>query len=222
MAATRKKPVKRAPKPRTPARVKKRRTKTRSHHHPELWGLGMVAVGLFLATVLWLGWDGGAVGAHGRRRARTEPSVVPPTCFRSCSSRVGALMLVRSEIVDLKPFRTGLVVGAFGLMIALGRDQGGAIGGALGGGLAHVLGETGALIVGVALFVAGVLLFTGASAGAVLRRSGTAMRRAGNAARRSFDSEGRRRAGSVPRIRRTSTSRRLAAGPSTRSRATPT
>ena len=50
---------------------------------------------------------------------------------------VGALMLVRSEIVDLKPFRTGLVVGAFGLMIALGRDQGGAIGGALGGGLAQ-------------------------------------------------------------------------------------
>ena len=68
---------------------------------------------------------------------------------------VGVLMLVRSEIVDLKPFRTGLAVGAFGLMIALGRDEGGAIGGALGGGLAHVIGDTGALIVGVALFIAG-------------------------------------------------------------------
>ena len=86
-------------------------------------------------------------------------------------------MLVRSRLVDLKPFRTGLVVGAFGLMIALGRDEGGAIGGALGGGLAHVIGETGALIVGVALFIAGTLLFTGASAGAVLRRSGTAVRK---------------------------------------------
>ena len=96
-------------------------------------------------------------------------------------------MLVRSRLVDLKPFRTGLVVGAFGLMIALGRDEGGAIGGALGGGLAHVIGDTGALIVGVALFIAGTLLFTGASAGAVLRRSGTAMRNAGNAARRSLD-----------------------------------
>ena len=66
MAVTRKKPAKRAPKPRTPARVKQRppkTRKTRSHHHPELWGLGMVAVGLFLATVLWFGWDGGAVGA---------------------------------------------------------------------------------------------------------------------------------------------------------------
>ena len=96
-------------------------------------------------------------------------------------------MLVRSKIVDLKPFRTGLVVGAFGLMIALGRDEGGQIGGALGGGLAHVIGDTGALIVGVALFIAGTLLFTGASAGAVLRRSGTAVRRAGSAARRTFD-----------------------------------
>ena len=100
---------------------------------------------------------------------------------------VGGLMLVRSKIVDLKPFRTGLVVGAFGLMIALGRDEGGAVGGALGGGLAHVIGETGALIVGVALFIAGTLLFTGGSAGAVLRGSGSAMRRAGGAARRTFD-----------------------------------
>ncbi len=96
-------------------------------------------------------------------------------------------MLVRSKLVDLKPFRTGLVVGAFGLMIALGRDEGGAIGGAIGGGLAHVIGETGALIVGVGLFIAGTLLFTGASAGSLLRRSGTAVRKAGGAARRSFD-----------------------------------
>ena len=96
-------------------------------------------------------------------------------------------MLVRSKLVDLKPFRTGLVIGAFGLMLALGRDQGGAIGGGLAGGLANVVGETGVLIVGIALFVAGTLLFTGGSAGAVLRTSGGAMRRAGGAARRSFD-----------------------------------
>ena len=129
MAATRKKPVKRAPKPRLPARVKKRRTKTRSHHHPELWGLGMVAVGLFLATVLWLRWDGGAVGAQvadGLHRAFGAAAYVIPLVLIV----VGGLMLVRSKIVDLKPFRTGLAVGAFGLMLALGRDEGGAVGGA--------------------------------------------------------------------------------------------
>ena len=146
----------------------------------------MVAVGLFLATVLWLGWDGGTVGAtvvDGLHDAFGVAAYLIPLVLIS----VGVLMLVRSRLVDLKPFRTGLVVGAFGLMIALGRDEGGAIGGALGGALAHVIGETGALIVGVALFIAGTLLFTGASAGAVLRRSGSAMRNAGNAARRSLD-----------------------------------
>ena len=85
MATTRKKPVKRAPKPRTPARVKKRRTKTRSHHHPELWGLGMVAVGLFLATVLWLGWDGGAVGEQTVVDGLHGAFGGAPTFFRSCS-----------------------------------------------------------------------------------------------------------------------------------------
>ena len=146
----------------------------------------MVAVGLFLATLLWLGWDGGAVGAQvvvGLHGAFGAAAYGIPLVLLA----VGGLMLVRSKIVDLKPFRTGLAVGAFGLMLALGRDEGGAIGGALGGGLAHVIGDTGALIVGVALFIAGTLLFTGASAGAVLRRSGTALRSVGSAARRSFD-----------------------------------
>ena len=135
---------------------------------------------------------------------------------------LGGLMLVRSTLVDLKPFRTGLVVGAFGLMIALGRDEGGAIGGALGGGLAHVIGETGALIVGVALFIAGTLLFTGASAGAVLRRSGTrgaarGQRRPALARQRRDASErsGRRR------LRRRARAR-PDARPSTPPRATPT
>ncbi len=146
----------------------------------------MVAVGVFLATLLWLGWDGGAVGeetASGLHRTFGAAAYVVPLALLG----IGGLMLVRSKLVDIKPFRTGLVLGAFGLMLALGRDQGGAIGGALAGGLANVVGETGVLIVGVALFIAGTLLFTGGSAGAVLRSSGGAMRRAGGAARRSFD-----------------------------------
>ncbi len=146
----------------------------------------MVAVGVFLATLLWFGWDGGAVGeetASGLQRTFGAASYVIPLALLG----IGGLMLVRSKLVDIKPFRTGLVLGAFGLMLALGRDQGGAIGGALAGGLANVVGETGVLIIGVALFVAGTLLFTGGSAGAVLRSSGGAVRRAGGAARRSFD-----------------------------------
>ncbi|MEO5632697.1 DNA translocase FtsK, partial [Gaiella sp.] len=199
MSRTRKKPARRATgkpratgrrrsaaKLRAPARTTTRATKTRSHHHPELWGLGMVAVGAFLATLLWFGWDGGPVGeatADGLHSAFGSASYVIPLVLLG----LGALMLVRSKLVDLKPFRTGLAIGAFGLMLALGRDQGGMIGSGLAGGLANFVGETGVLIVGGALLLAGTLLFTGGSAGAVLRTSGGAMRRAGGAARRSFD-----------------------------------
>ena len=62
MAATKKK---RPLKPRTPSRVKKRTRKrkgARGHHHPELVGLGLAATGLFLASLLYLGWEGGLVG----------------------------------------------------------------------------------------------------------------------------------------------------------------
>jgi S-DNA-T family DNA segregation ATPase FtsK/SpoIIIE len=177
---------KRALKPRTPARVRKKTRRIRSHHHPELWGLGMVAVGLFLAVVLWLGWDGGPVGEHVTDWL-DQGLGLAAYALPLLLCGVGGLMLVRSALVDVRPFRTGLVVGAVGLAIALGKDHGGAVGSALGGGLANVVGETGALILGVTLLLAGALLVSGASAGAVLRRSGHAVRRAGSAARRSLE-----------------------------------
>src|SRR4051812_20812445 len=63
MAAT-KRPRKASP--RTPSRVKKRTTKRKkarshAHHHPELIGLGLGALGIFLAAVLWFGFSGGPV-----------------------------------------------------------------------------------------------------------------------------------------------------------------
>ena len=49
---------------RVPSRVKRRKraAKERSHHHPELIGLGLVAAGLFLSTLVYLGWEGGTGG----------------------------------------------------------------------------------------------------------------------------------------------------------------
>src|SRR6185436_11406063 len=53
-------------RPKTPSRVKKRTPRTprkaRGHHHPELIGLGLAAFGLFMASVLYFGWNGGYVG----------------------------------------------------------------------------------------------------------------------------------------------------------------
>jgi S-DNA-T family DNA segregation ATPase FtsK/SpoIIIE len=146
----------------------------------------MLTVGLFLATVLWLGWDGGIVGAkisEWLRDAAGAAAYVLPLALIG----IGGLMLVRSALVDFKPFRTGVAVGSAGLMVALGQEHGGVLGSLLGGALAKVVGETGAMIIGGALCFAGVLLLSGASAGALLRRSGHAMHRAGAAARRSLD-----------------------------------
>ncbi len=146
----------------------------------------MVAVGLVLATVVDLGWDGGVVGgkvADGLRSAAGEAAYVVPLALVG----VGALMLVRSELVDFRPFQTGLGICALGLLIALGSDAGGFLGRVLGGGLAHLIGGTGSVILGSALLLGGTLLITGASAGAVLRRSGHVIRLAGIAAKRSLE-----------------------------------
>jgi DNA segregation ATPase FtsK/SpoIIIE, S-DNA-T family len=173
-------------KPRSPARVRKRRKKTRGHHHPELWGLGLVTAGLILATVVWLGWDGGPVGSHVSGWLDDALGAAAPLVPAALIG-IGGLMLVRSSLVDLRPFRTGLVIGLVGVMVALGEENGGALGAALGGGLARIVGGAGSLIVGTALVLAGLLLVTGASAGALLRRSGHAVRQASTAARRSLE-----------------------------------
>jgi S-DNA-T family DNA segregation ATPase FtsK/SpoIIIE len=187
MATRKKRRSTRAPKPRSPARVRKRAKKTRGHHHPELWGLGLVATGLVLATVLWLGWDGGPVGSHVADWLDEWLGAAAPLVPLALLG-VGGLMLVRSTLIDVRPFRTGLAIGLLGLMIALGEDHGGRLGAFLGGGLARVIGEAGAMIVGSALVLAGLLLVTGASAGALLRRSGSVVRQAGTVAKRSLES----------------------------------
>ena len=124
-------------RPKTPSRIKKRRPATkkpRSLQHPELWGLGFVALGAFLASVVYFGWNGGYVG---RALADGLDSVVGRASWGLPVLLVvlGCLMVARSALVDVRPFRTGLVVLVLGLMIALGRDQGGYLGQMLGGGV---------------------------------------------------------------------------------------
>ena len=118
------------------------------HLTPELSGLGLTALGIFLATLSYLGWDGGIVGeqveARPARRVGAAAYVAPAALFV-----LGALMVSRSELVDVRPFRTGLIVASLGLLLAARRRARRAVGDALGGGLASSLGATGAMIVGV-------------------------------------------------------------------------
>src|SRR5689334_5455264 len=173
--------------PKTPSRVKKRTPKKRRsaraaahpHHHPELVGLTLAAAGVFLAAVLWFGFSGGPVGdlvtgAVGAA-AYLAPLVLVP---------LGVLMVAKSELIDVRPFRVGLAVAIAGLLLTLGTAHGGIVGDGLGSAVALGLGSTGATILGLLMTIAGALFLTGASLGAILRRSGHAVRAAHTRVRR--------------------------------------
>jgi S-DNA-T family DNA segregation ATPase FtsK/SpoIIIE len=175
MAPTKRKTTAR---PKSPARVKKRKAKkTRAghQHHPELLGLGLVALGLFLASILWFGWDGGLVGgglADGFLSFMGWASYAMPLAFVA----VGGLMVTRSALVEFRPFRAGEVLTALGLVVALGADHGGWVGKTLSHGLGALLGGTGTFMAGVMALLVGALLLSGASLGAILRASGHKVR----------------------------------------------
>src|SRR5262245_24544483 len=183
MAARRKK---RPLRPRVPSRVKKRTKRSRSEHENELLGLALLALGLVLAAILYLGLDGGAVGSW---LADVLTSIIGNAAYVLPVALValGGRLLARSDLLDVRPFRLGVGVSFLGLMTLLGKDSGGFIGMAIGGTIAALIGQTGAAIIGGALLLAGLLLVTGASTGAILRRTGHAVRRAGSGARRAFE-----------------------------------
>jgi S-DNA-T family DNA segregation ATPase FtsK/SpoIIIE len=165
-------------RPKTPKRVKTRKKarRERGHHHPELIGLGLAALGLFLASILYLGWDGGIVGgavAEGFREALGAAAYGAPVVLAG----LGMLMVARSALVDVRPFRSGLAVAVFGLLLTLGADHGGYAGRGLEGAAAYLLGETGTAILGATALAVGGVLLSGASLGALLRRAAVQARR---------------------------------------------
>jgi len=174
---------KRRLRPRTTGRSRAKTARTQSLHRPELWGLGLVALGAFLGSILYFGWNGGYVGRaldHGLDSLIGDASWAMPALLVA----LGCLMVARSALVEVRPFRTGLVVLVLGLMLALGKDQGGYVGQALGGAVGVAIGVTGSTILGALLLLVGGLLLSGASLGAILRRSGHGVRRAATRARR--------------------------------------
>jgi DNA segregation ATPase FtsK/SpoIIIE, S-DNA-T family len=178
---------KRTLKPRVPARVKRRKraVKERSHHHPELIGLGLAAAGLFLSTLVYLGWEGGEAGGwivDGIWAVAGDAGYLLPAVLIV----VGSLMLGRSKLVQVHPFRWGLGSLALGVFLLLA-DAGGYVGTGLNEVIGTLLGRTGAVIAGVAFSLAGVLLLSGASVGALVQRSGGAVKRAHTAARRRVE-----------------------------------
>ena len=180
---------KRALKPRMPARLRKRKRsakKTAGRQHPELIGLGLAAFGIFLAAVMYAHWNGGYVGvwiAHALRELVGGTAYALPGAL----AVVGALMVARSALIDVRPFRSGLVIFWLGLLLLLGRHDGGFGGRMLEWMFGTLLGRGGAKLLGITGMVIGGLLFSGASIGAFLRRSSAAVRHVGGAARRRLE-----------------------------------
>jgi DNA segregation ATPase FtsK/SpoIIIE, S-DNA-T family len=166
--------------PKTPSRVKKRTVRKRrgrrfahAHQHPELIGLCLGALGVFLAAVLWFGFSGGPVGDLARSGVGVAAYLAPVVLVP-----LGALMVTRSALIDVRPFQLGLVVALTGLMLTLGTGHGGVLGNGLESLTALGLGTTGSSILGVLLTISGLLFLTGASLGAILRRTGHGLHRA--------------------------------------------
>src|SRR5262245_47825596 len=91
-------------RPRKPARIRKKRAPRKqssigSHHRPELAGLALVALGVFLGACLYGSWNGGSAGAWLARNAHhllgAAVYMLPIALVA-----IGGLMLARSSLVD--------------------------------------------------------------------------------------------------------------------------
>src|SRR4051794_8060295 len=152
-------------------------------HHVDLIGLGLVAAGVFLVFPLWMQWDGGRGGkalVDGLRYVVGVLAYGAPIAL--CAA--GALCVLRPVLPAVRPFRSGAIclVAALTLALAAGTlglgpagarhgfwqtdflsERGGIVGEALFYSASNLIGIVGAHILAVFLFVAAILLLTGAS-----------------------------------------------------------
>jgi S-DNA-T family DNA segregation ATPase FtsK/SpoIIIE len=201
MAAARK-PASTRSKPKPKPRARARRSPIDAMHvpllqqrHLDLIGLALVAVGVFLAFPVYLNWDGGAAGqaaVDGLAYLVGQVRLAVPVAIIAA----GALFVLRPVLPTVRPFRAGalclfaaltlaLAGGTFGLGPSGARTEyfdetffeirGGIAGDALLYATATAVSTIGAHILAVFLFVAAVLLLTGASVAGVLRATSSSL-----------------------------------------------
>ncbi|MEA2348337.1 MAG: segregation ATPase FtsK/SpoIIIE, family [Thermoleophilaceae bacterium] len=154
--------------------------------HYDLIGLGLVALAIFFAFVFYFGWDGGQVGealADGFLYLFGGVAYLVPLILFG----TGAVMVLRPMLPRVRPFQTGAICLALGLMLGmaggllgLGADKprrasalemapdfvrvhGGITGEALHWTTQTLVQDVGTAIVFVFLILMGILLLTGAS-----------------------------------------------------------
>jgi S-DNA-T family DNA segregation ATPase FtsK/SpoIIIE len=189
VATQRSKPASKAKKKAPPARARRSAPKggggfqlpRLEQRHYDLIGLGLVAFAVFLSFVVYLKWDGGRAGeavVDGLRWLIGSVHYVAP----AAAMAIGVILVMKPVLPAIRPFRAGGICLFFALTLMLEagtlgfgpggddiRQKGGKVGALLHDGLATALGSVGAHIVGLFLFLAAILLLTGASVASVIR-----------------------------------------------------
>ena len=166
-------------------------------HHVDIVGLALIAVGILLGGVAYAGWDGGTLGngaITGLRFLLGALGYVVPAAL----VLAGCLVLMREMRPPGRPLRTGVICLTSSITLALAAGTLGVgpgvvpsavfwraslferRGGVVGQGelwlTSHLISTVGADILAVFLFVAGLILVTGAGVAGVVRagRAGVA------------------------------------------------
>src|SRR5215218_9502168 len=166
--------------------------------HWDLIGLGLVAFAIFLAFLVYLRWDGGEAGAwivDGLRRLVGAMHYAVPVALLAA----GTVLVLRPVLPAVRPFRAAgaslLAAGCLGLAagtLGLGggtevEERGGLAGEALYDITSKLLGDVGSHIVAIFLFLAGVLLLTGASVASVVKATGDSVSTTGRKLRQGAE-----------------------------------
>ena len=163
--------------------------------HRDVLGLALVAIGVFAAFPLYLGWDGGPAGA-----AMVDGLAYGFGTLRYAAPVVivlgGAALVLQPHVARTEPIRAGLLcllgsvslayaAGTFGLGPAGTRqgyfdkgfmyDRAGYLGDGLLYGASSAVGNIGAHTIAVFLFLAALVLLTGASLAAILTATGNSV-----------------------------------------------
>src|SRR5947209_6773545 len=164
-------------------------------HHIDIIGLALIAIGIFLSGVAYLRWSGGALGdgmVTGLRFLFGALGYGGPAVLVVA----GALVLMRELRPPPRPLRTGAICLLLALTLALAAGtlglgpgalaarsfwhahgfeaRGGVIGQAELWVASHLLSHIGAHILAVFLFIAGLILVSGATLASLLRVTQTA------------------------------------------------
>ncbi|MFI5121828.1 MAG: DNA translocase FtsK 4TM domain-containing protein [Vicinamibacteria bacterium] len=172
--------------------------------HYDVIGLALVAAAVYLAFVLYLGWDGGQVGgwlAEGLAQAFGQVAYVVPLALAA----FGGSLLARPLIETPSALNAGGILLLAALLLAFAAEtaglgperphrhdyfeqkfmveHGGAVGESLYWASTTLFQRIGAHILVLLMFVSGALLLTGTTVAAVLGATGRAVRRAGSGTR---------------------------------------